>query len=66
MKLGIYWYIDILKFLIIKKLKIKEGGIVMKNMLLGSVYFLLYNKFVCCICRLVLEVMDGRFFNDSY
>lgn len=39
MKLGIYWYIDILKFLIIKKLKIKEGGIVMKNMLLGSVYF---------------------------
>lgn len=28
--------------------------------------FLLYNKFACCICRLVLEAMDGRFLNDSY
>lgn len=66
MKLGIHWYTYISKLLTTKKIKNQGGGQVMKNMSLGSAHFLLYNKFACCICRLVLEAMDGRFLNDSY
>lgn len=67
MKLGIHWYTDISKLLTTKKSKIKEGGALLWKICHWVVLiFLLYNKFACCICRLVLEAMDGRFLNDSY